>query len=224
MLTVIIPAFNEEKNLEILLPKLKNYCNEIVVVDDNSSDKTVETAEKYGCKIVLRKEKFGVGSAVIDGVKNAAHDIVAIVDGDLSHPVEVLKAACLIEQDIVDIVKYSRFISGGGMDNKKRWRLQLLYNRLMNILAGTRVSDFTGGFLMAKKKCFQYQSSAIHGEWIIEFMLHNKNKKISEVPYVYGYRKYGESKFSGKKDFSRMVRYIYYIFYYHFKITFRKNP
>jgi hypothetical protein len=85
-------------------------------------------------------------------------------------------------------------------------------------LAGTRVSDFTGGFLMAKKSCFDYESTALHGEWIIEFMYQNRNKKISELPYTYGYRKFGESKFSGKKDIQRIFRYLYFIFYYHFNL------
>ncbi|HPG30949.1 MAG TPA: glycosyltransferase [bacterium] len=222
MLTVVIPTLNESKNLEILLPQLKNYCEEIILVDDGSVDDTIETGKKFGCKIIERKTKFGVGSAVIDGARAAAGDVVAIVDGDLSHPVEVLKSVYLINENIVDIVKFSRFIAGGGMDNKLRWILQGYYNRIINILAGTRVSDFTGGFMMARKDCFIYRkpSIAVHGEWIIEFMLNNKKKRISEVPYIYGYRKYGESKFSGKKDFSRMIRYFYYLFYYHFYLLF----
>jgi len=103
------------------------------------------------------------------------------------------------------------------MENTIRWYLQSWYNRIVNILAGTRVSDFTGGFLIAKKKCFNYSSVAVHGEWIIEFMLNNKNKRIAEVPYIYGFRKFGESKFAGKKDFIRMIRYLYFIFFFHLK-------
>ncbi|HOK39560.1 MAG TPA: glycosyltransferase [bacterium] len=221
MLSIVIPTLNEEKNLEILLPKIKDYCNEIIIVDDGSTDNTIGVGKKYNCKILERKNKFGVGSAVIDGAKIASYDNIAIVDGDLSHPVEVLKSVYLIEQNIVDIVKFSRFIGGGGMDNKLRWHLQGIYNRIMNILAGTRVSDFTGGFLLAKKECFDYHSTAVHGEWIIEFMYNNRNKRIAEVPYVYGFRKYGVSKFSGKKDIIRMFRYLYFIFYYHLKITFK---
>ena len=156
MLTVVIPTLNESKNLEILLPQVKNYCGEIILVDDGSSDDTIETGKKFGCKIIERKTKFGVGSAVIDGARAATDDVVAIVDGDLSHPVELLKSVYLINENIVDIVKFSRFIAGGGMDNKLRWHLQGIYNRIINILAGTRVSDFTGGFLMAKKECFFY--------------------------------------------------------------------
>jgi dolichol-phosphate mannosyltransferase len=214
MFSIIIPALNEGKNLEILLPRLKDYCDEIVIVDDDSSDNTREVGANHNCKILHRTDKFGVGSAVNDGVSYATGDIVAIVDGDLSHPVKVLNSVYLIQKDIVDIIKFSRFISGGGMDNVIRWRLQGMFNRIMNILAGTRVSDFTGGFLIAKKECFNYESSAVHGEWIIEFLLNNRDKKIAEIPYTYGYRKFGVSKFAGKKDYARMFRYLYYIFHY----------
>ncbi len=143
MLSVVIPTLNEAKNLEILLPQIKNYCDEIILVDDGSIDDTIAVGKQNNCKIIERKTKFGVGSAVIDGANAAAGNIVAIVDGDLSHPVKVLKAVSLINDDLVDIIKYSRFISGGGMDNKLRWHLQGIYNRIINILSGTRVSDFT---------------------------------------------------------------------------------
>jgi len=216
MLSIVIPTLNEAENLKILLPKLTAIADEIIIVDDGSKDDTCLVAKNYGCKIIERAFKHGVGSAVIDGALAVKNEIVAIVDGDLSHPVEVLKSKYLIADNIVDIVKFSRFIAGGGMANKNRWRLQAIYNRIMNILAGTRVSDFTGGFLICRKDCFNYKSTAIHGEWIIEFMLQNKKKRIAEIPYIYGLRKFGESKFSGKKDLQRIIRYIYFIIYYNY--------
>lgn len=217
MLSIVIPTINEGENLEILLPELKNYSDEIIIVDDGSTDNTIKIGKKNNCKIIERKKKFGVGSAVIDGIRAATGDIVAIVDGDLSHPVKVLKAVSLIEDDLVDIIKFSRFIAGGGMENRLRWWLQLYYIRIINIIAGTRVSDFTSGFLMARKECFNYDSIAVHGEWIIEFMLHNRYRRIAELPYRYACRKFGISKFSGRKDIFRVFRYIYFLFYFRFK-------
>ena len=55
MLSIVIPTLNEEKNLEILLPKIKDYCNEIIIVDDGSTDNTIGVGKKYNCKYLNEK-------------------------------------------------------------------------------------------------------------------------------------------------------------------------
>src|SRR5690349_18793546 len=120
MLSVIIPTINEEGNLATILPQLKKYADEIVIVDDGSTDGTLKISAEYGCKIVNRGKRMGVGSAVYDGVRAASHNIVAVMDADHSHPIEALKSSVLIEVGSVDIIKFSRFVAGGGMEDSFR--------------------------------------------------------------------------------------------------------
>lgn len=217
MLSVIIPTINEGSNLKILLPKVKNNCDEIVIVDDGSVDDTLEIARKFGCIIIERGKRSGIGTAVHCGVKEAHGDIVAIMDGDDSHPVEALRSVNLIELDVVDIIKLSRFIPGGGMADKRRESLLGIYNKLFSLISFINVHDFTGGYVIAKKETFNFNSTAINGEWVAEYMLHNRKRRIAEIPYVYKCRLKGQSKFAKLKDIERVYRYIYYLIKYRIK-------
>ena len=220
---MIIPTVNERKNLETLLPLLKPYAQEIIIVDDGSTDGTVEVAKSYGCKTIERGRRLGVGSAVYEGVKQAKGDIVAVMDADLSHPTEVLKSIVLIELGIVDIIKFSRFIAGGGMEDNNRHFLMRYNNRFLATVAGVHTQDFTGGYLAAKKETFNYPQSAIHGEWNLEYMIYNRKKRIAEIPYLYRRRASGKSNWSGKQDFKRIFHYLYFTFVYRWKALCEKG-
>ncbi len=217
MLSVIIPTINEEGNLKTILPTLKQYCDEIVIVDDGSTDGTLELARQHACKIVNRGKKLGVGSAVYDGVRAASHAIVAIMDADHSHPMEALKSAVLIEVGSVDIIKFSRFVAGGGMEDNFRHGLMRLFNRFLAMIAHVHTQDFTGGYIVATKECFDFEQTAIQGEWNLEFMIHNRKKRIAEIPYIYKHRASGQSNWTGRQDVKRVFRYVYYLFHYRWK-------
>ena len=223
MLSMIIPTINERENLETLLPLLKPYAQEIIIVDDGSTDGTVEVARRYGCKTIERGRRLGVGSAVYEGVKQAKGDIVAVMDADRSHPTEVLKSIVLIELGLVDIIKFSRFIEGGRMEDKGRHFLMRYYNRFLARVAGVHTQDFTGGYLAAKKETFDYPQTAIHGEWNLEYMSYNRKKRVAEIPYLYRRRVSGKSNWSGKQDFKRIFHYLYFVFVYRWKALCEKR-
>lgn len=222
MLSVIIPTINEEKNLETILPQLKSYAQEIVIVDDGSTDGTLRLAKQHGCKIVGRKKKLGVGTAVYDGVRAASGDIVAVMDADHSHPIEALKSVVLIEVGSVDIIKFSRFIAGGGMEDKFRHLLMRYFNRFLSAVAGVHTQDFTGGYIVAKKANFEYSQTAVQGEWNIEFMIHNRKKRIAEIPYSYMRRTIGQSNWNGIQDVKRVFRYLKFLFIYRWRASVSK--
>ncbi len=91
MISVIIPTYNERENLKKIIPMihdiLKDRDYEIVVVDDNSPDGTWEIAKelskKYPVKLLMREERQGLATAVIDGIKIAEGKIIVVMDADL---------------------------------------------------------------------------------------------------------------------------------------------
>lgn len=222
MLSVIIPTINEEGNLKEILPRLKELADEIVVVDDGSTDGTISLCESHGCVVVNRGKRLGVGSAVYDGVKAAKGNIVAVMDADHSHPMEALKSINLIEVDSVDMVKFSRFVAGGGMEAKFRHFLMRYWNRFLAMIAYVHVQDFTGGYVMAKRETFDFKQTAIQGEWNLEYMIHNRHVRIAEVPYIYKSRTVGESNWNRWQDFCRVLRYVKFLFIYRLRALKRE--
>src|SRR3990167_6736076 len=101
-LSLVIPTYNEKENIKKLIKKVQNEFNknkingEIIVVDDNSPDGTGKILEKLkkkykNLKVIHRKAKFGLSSAVLDGWKIANSEILGVMDADLSHPSEKIK-------------------------------------------------------------------------------------------------------------------------------------
>jgi len=95
MLSVIIPTFNESENIEPLLSRLSRVLgrigtgHEVIVVDDDSPDRTWEIAGKFrmpGLRVIRRSGKRGLSCAVIAGLRLARGDVLCVMDADLSHP------------------------------------------------------------------------------------------------------------------------------------------
>ena len=103
-ISVVIPAFNEEKDIAIVINTAKKceYVKEIIVVDNLSTDKTGEIALKEGAK-VIKCDKQGKGYAMEKGMKEVTGDIVVFLDADISSYVEDViyrLAKPIIEKDI----------------------------------------------------------------------------------------------------------------------------
>lgn len=115
--SVIIPAFDEEENIENVIKTLKqcHIENEVIVVDNCSTDNTAKVAENAGADKVVFCSKQGKGYAMEEGLKHAQCNIVAYIDGDLKietdHILETLIQP--IETENVDFVK-STFERNGG--------------------------------------------------------------------------------------------------------------
>ena len=115
--SVVIPTLNEEKNLDILLKELNNLklINEIIIVDGYSTDKTIQEANKFGCKVIF--DNIGKGSAIRAGINIAKGDIVICMDADLSMRSKEIFLLIAGIQAGYDICMGSRFIQGGGSDD-----------------------------------------------------------------------------------------------------------
>ncbi|KAG5438325.1 hypothetical protein PCANB_002813 [Pneumocystis canis] len=213
--SIILPTYQERKNLPIityLLAKTLDSENlnwELIIVDDNSPDKTQEVAillmKIYGeHKIILktRPKKLGLGTAYIYGLQYCTGNFIIIMDADFSHhPKYIPQFIELQKKKSYDIVLGTRYASGGGVYgwDLKRKLVSLGANLLSKILFQHGVSDVTGSFRLYKKDVFEkiILDSKSKG-YVFQMEIIVKAKKygysIGEVPITFIDRLYGESK------------------------------
>jgi len=217
-ITLIVPTLNEAKNIEIILNSALHKFQgiNILVVDDNSNDGTIEIVKDFALKnknikLLERKNKKGLTSAVIDGVKKARTKYIIVIDGDNQHPLNKIK-------DIAEKLYAGNQIVIGARKNFKNEKP--FYRRLISLFANkiavfilkaknkVYASDVLTGFFGVERglfiKTFNTNSKrfVIRGQKVLFDLLKclDKNSaKISEVKIVLNERKYGNSKQSLKQ-------------------------
>lgn len=149
-LSIIIPVYNEDKTIGELIRivkgvGLKGIKKEIIVVDDNSKDKTVEKLKKInGIKLILHRENLGKGAAIRTGVKHVTGDIVIIQDADLEYdPHDYYKLIKPIIERKAKVVYGSRRLK---KENKKHSGFSfylggLILTAIVNLLYGIKITD-----------------------------------------------------------------------------------
>src|SRR4030042_693565 len=165
--SIVIPTYNERENIQILIKeiqiefKINSINGEIIVVDDNSPDGTGEILNnlkrKYkNLKVIHRKGKLGLSSAVLGGWKIAENDVLGVMDADLSHPPEKIHELYNpIKNNQADFTIGSRYVKGGKIEG---WNLKRkIMSRGATLLAKifTDVKDPMTGFFMIKKECIE---------------------------------------------------------------------
>lgn len=208
MISVIVPTYNESGNIIKLIKKisreLENYNFEIIVIDDNSPDQTAELAKKEfskdkKIKILVRKKEKDLASAILLGIKKSRGQEILVMDSDFNHDPEVL-TLMLSYKASYDLVVGSRYIKGGGMEDRLRYVLSLIYNLLIRSLLHLETHDNLSGFFLLKSEHFdKFGNENIfygYGEYFIRLLTiaHKHNLKIKEVPVFYKNRSSGESK------------------------------
>ena len=227
IIKVIIPAYNEEKSIIKVIQDIPSIVNEIIIVDNNSSDQTAKNAQEAGAK-VLTEIKKGYGNACLKGisyVKSQTHktDIIVFLDGDFSdYPEELTKLIAPIINDNIDFVigaRVSRFREKGSMTRPQifgNW----LATTLMSLLFNSKFTDL-GPFRAIKyhKLLALKMEDKTYG-WTVEMQLKalKNNYSYLEIPVKYRNR-IGVSKVSGtiKGAIFAGVNILYWIFKYSFK-------
>ena len=113
MITVVIPAYNEEKGIEEVIDRVKKTLPkaEIIVVDDGSKDKTYEKAKRTGVKVIHHSFNMGKACALKTGYKHANCEVIANIDADCTYPPE--KIPKMVKKlNEFDLVVGSRFKKG----------------------------------------------------------------------------------------------------------------
>lgn len=107
--SVVIPCYNEEKGIRRVLEKKPDFVDEVIVVDNGSKDATIKVAKSYNVNVLVEEEK-GYGKAIKKGLSAAEGEIIAILDGDASYPIEMLAQIYqYMEENDLDFVSGCRF-------------------------------------------------------------------------------------------------------------------
>ncbi len=206
VIDVIIPAYNEEASISLVIQDIpKDLVREIIVCNNNSSDRTAEVAASAGAKVV-DQPRPGYGNACLAGLahiasKNDKPDIVVFIDGDYSdHPEEMANVvAPILEQD-QDMVIGSRAL--GQMEDGSMMPQQIFGNwlatNLIRIFYKVNFTDL-GPFRAIKyPKLLQLEMSDPNFGWTVEMQVKAAKYKLAccEVPVSYR-RRIGVSKVSG---------------------------
>lgn len=214
LISVILPTYNESENiLELInqINKLVKYKSEIIVIDDNSPDKTSAVVKAYvkekrlkNIRLKVRLKNKGLTNSINDGIKLAKGEAVVWMDCDLSMPTVLINNLVAKLEMGYDIAVGSRFIKGGSYERAETGEsitLARILSWVLNLIAFIFLSrsfkDYTSGFIAVKRSVFKKVSlRGDYGEYFIDFIFKSLclNYKIIEVPCVCVPRFKGQSK------------------------------
>lgn len=210
--TVVVPTYREAENIPILAERLfaalasADIAGEMIIVDDDSRDGTVETvadlAQARPIRLITRIGERGLSSAVVRGFNEARHDLLLCMDADLSHPPEAVPDMLRrITDGGAEFCIGSRYVEGGTTNEDwgllrhvNSWGATLLAKPL------TPARDPMAGFFCLRRSTFARAVSAglnpIGYKIALEIAVKARCKRIAEVPIEFSDRLHGQSKLS----------------------------
>ena len=218
--SIIIPTFNESKNIIQILKKIeevvpKNSLTQAIVVDDNSPDgtgkivesylKNVKNIANYYIDIIHRKTKTGLSSAIMNGIQAAKGDMIIVMDSDLSHPPHIIpKLIDSLKKYQYDLAIASRYTKGGKIENwsLKRKVISKVATKIAKQFLNIETKDPMSGFFAFKRNIINgLNIDAIGYKILLEILVKTKNVTIKEIPYTFQDRESGSSKLGIKTIF-----------------------
>ena len=210
--TIVIPVYNESKNLRILIPKiyneLKNIKFELIIVDDSSNDETSTTLKRFkkkNFKHIIRKKERDLSKSCIEGFKKASSKNIIVMDGDLQHkPSDIKKFLNIFYKNRPDFVIGTRDLFKNKKHNLSFLRLfaSRILILIVNSLLGNKTSDPMSGFFMFKKSVFKKSQKKLikKGYKILLDLLYIKNQRVRviDVSINFDSRTKGKSKMNLK--------------------------
>ena len=203
-ITVIIPCLNEEQGIEKVLRAMPEFVDEIIVVDNASTDRTSEVAAALGAK-VIREEVRGYGRSYKRGFAVATRDIIVTLDGDHSYPVDAL--SYLVEAFLhldVDFLNASRFPvrDRAAMSLKHKFG-NLVLSLAMSLLFFRWVRDSQSGMWVFRRSILNEMKLESDGMAFSEEIkieaLRNRHIRFGEISILYSSR-LGEKKLNPWRD------------------------
>ncbi len=211
--SIIIPTFNEAENLPVLVERITQALAssatsyEILVVDDDSPDRTWAVAESLGTRYpavrVIRRTtgEKGLSPSVVEGWNAARGALLAVMDADLQHPPEVLRELLKAAgPQAVDLVIASRYLPNGHRlrwNPVRKWISRGASNLAQAVLppAAHEVTDPMSGFFLMRRRVIDGVALTPKGyKILLEVLGRGRYANVAEVPYAFGRRHQGQSK------------------------------
>ena len=212
-LSLIVPTFNEADNLAELVRRVRSamegYSFELIVVDDDSPDRTAELAEQlkngFPLKLVVRNGERGLASAVLTGFRHATGQVLGVLDADLQHPPEHLRSMLTEIHGGADLAVASRYgpggkDAGGGFARKSRSKAATLLARAVLSYARTTPDPLSGFFLLRRDVVDGVDLKPVGYKILLEVLARGKARRVKSLPYVFHQRRRGDSKFDWREQ------------------------
>lgn len=177
-ITVVLPAFNEEVSIGSIVLLTKPYCDNVIVVDDGSSDRTAGIARNAGAHVVVHEVNKGKGAALKTGFTAAASigaDIIVTMDSDGQHnPADIPRIVAPITDGTAEMVNGSRYLSHKDKNTPVYRRIgQTILDTATNMNSGLKITDSQSGFrafAASTKNVFRFsaQGMAIESEMLAD--------------------------------------------------------
>ena len=233
MLSIIVPAFNEEENIAGVIEKIENSVDiehELIVVNDHSSDRTPLIAKDLSAKFsnlrpVDNLNDKGFANAIRFGFSQARGELIIPVMGDLCDDLATLKEMVNKINQGYDVVCGSRYIKGGGRigGSKIKGFLSSLAGWSLYYLLGIPTHDIANAFKMYKKKVIDrinIEATSFEVSMELPLRAYYAGFRITEVPSIWKEREKGKSNFKMLKLIPSYLR----LYLWAIKKRFSFNP
>jgi glycosyltransferase involved in cell wall biosynthesis len=162
-ISIVMPAYNEERTIGNMISSIISTMDstgmpyELIIVDDGSTDNTRRTATRYKATVLSNGRNRGKGYALRKGFRHTQGDIVITVDSDGAHKPKEIPDLIHPLFNGVDIVAGSRFLGRRGKNSTSKLNLlgNFMFNTVIMILTGKRITDSQTGFRAFKKEVLQ---------------------------------------------------------------------
>jgi glycosyltransferase involved in cell wall biosynthesis len=217
MISIIIPAFNEEdviietiERCNKVLKEIGDENSEVIIVDDCSTDLTRERAISAGARVISHPHNSGYGRSLKDGIRAAKNDTIAITDADGTYPLESIPALYADYKKGFDMVVGAR--QGKNYDESmKKKLLRLILKNLVEFTAGRKIEDINSGLrIFSRKTIMQYfdtlcDTFSFTTSVTLAYMMTGKFVKYIPISYL---KRVGKTKVKLFRDTLRTLQYI----------------
>ena len=215
MISVVIPAYNEEKTLKKTIEEIKKVFKktkdyEIIVVDDCSSDNTKEVAMKCGVKVISNPNNMGYGFSLKRGISEAKYETIVITDADTTYPFDMVPEMLKKKEEGFDLVIGARTGKYYRQSIFKNF-LRKLLKMLVEMVSGRKIKDINSGLrIFDKSTVVQYfprlcNTFSFTTSQTLAYLMNNRFVTYVDINYR---KREGKSKIKLIRDSFRSLKYI----------------